>query len=137
MTVMNIPSIQSELIIAERDILARVAPGGPIKDVLSDIILLVEKPANGELLASVLLLSEDGKSLREGAAPSLPSEYNAEIDGIPVGHGIGSCGTAAFSGEAVMVSNIDTDPLWADFRELALGHCLRACWSMPIKAAAF
>ncbi|MGF9567577.1 GAF domain-containing protein [Neorhizobium sp. JUb45] len=135
MTVMNIPSIQSELIIAERDILARVALGGPIKDVLSDIILLVEKPANGELLASVLLLSEDGKSLLEGAAPSLPSEYNAAIDGIPVGHGIGSCGTAAFSGEAVMVSDIDTDPLWADFRELALGHGLRACWSMPIKAA--
>ena len=135
MTLMNIPSIQSELIIAERDILTRVALGGPIKDVLRDIILLVEKPAGGELLASVLLMSEDGKSLHEGAAPSLPPDYNAAIDGIPVGHGVGSCGTAAFSGEPVMVADIDTDPLWADFRELASGHGLRACWSMPIKAA--
>jgi len=134
-TLMNIPSIQSELIIAERDILTRVALGGPIKEVLRDIILLVEKPAGGELLASVLLISEDGKSLCEGAAPSLPPEYNAAIDGIPVGHGIGSCGTAAFSGEPVMVADIGTDPLWADFRELANEHGLRACWSMPIKAA--
>ncbi|WP_186458400.1 sensor histidine kinase [Neorhizobium alkalisoli] len=132
---MNIPSIQSELIIAERDILARVALGGPIKEVLRDIILLVEKPAEGELLASVLLMSEDGRSLHEGAAPSLAPEYNAAIDGIPVGHGIGSCGTAALSGEAVMVADIDTDPLWADFRELAAAHGLKACWSMPIKAA--
>jgi GAF domain-containing protein len=30
------------------------------------------------------------------------------------------------------VSDIATDPLWADFKDLALGHGLRACWSIPI-----
>lgn len=135
MTYISNPSVSSDLIIAERDILTRVALGGPLKDVLKDIILLVEKPANGELLASILLTTEDGKNLVEGAAPSLPAEYNAAVDGIPVAIGVGSCGTAAFTGEQVMVSDIATDPLWADYRDIALTHDLRACWSMPIRAA--
>jgi two-component sensor histidine kinase len=135
MTCINNPSVSSDLIIAERDILARVALGGPLKDVLNDIILLVEKPANGELLASILLTTEDGKILVEGAAPSLPAEYNAAVDGIPVAIGVGSCGTAAFTGEQVMVSDIAVDPLWINYRDIALKHGLRACWSMPIRAA--
>lgn len=134
LTYLNIPSVSSELLVAERDILTRVAAGGALPDVLRDIILMVEQPSNGEMLASILLTSEDGKRLVEGAAPSLPQEYNDAINGIPVGHGIGSCGTAASTGSPVMVSNIATDPLWKDFKDLALGHDLRACWSMPILA---
>src|ERR1700761_7648888 len=135
LTYINIPSVSSDLLVAEREILTRVAAGGSLKDVMRDIILMVEKPANGEMLASILILSEDGKRLTEGAAPSLPPDYNAAIDGIAVGYGVGSCGTAASSGNPVIVSNIATDPLWADFRDLALQHHLRACWSMPIRAA--
>src|SRR6201996_5182822 len=131
----NIPSVSSDLLIAEREILTRVAAGGSLKDVMRDIILMVEKPTNGEMLASILIVSEDGRRLVEGAAPSLPSDYNAAIDGIAIGHGVGSCGTAAATGDPVIVTDIATDPLWADFRELALGHDLRACWSMPIRAA--
>ena len=96
---------------------------------------MVEKPSSGEMLASILFTSEDGKSLLEGAAPSLPPEYNAAIHGIPVGQGVGSCGTAAFLGVPVIVTDIATDPLWKDFKELAMKHDLRACWSMPIRAA--
>jgi len=125
----------SDLIEVEREILTRVAIGGPLNEVLRDIILTVEKPSGGEMLASVLLTSEDGTTLYEGAAPSLPAEYNAAIDGIGVAMGIGSCGTAAFTGEPVIVSDIATDPLWADYKDLALGHGLQACWSMPIKAS--
>jgi two-component sensor histidine kinase len=134
-TYINIPSVSSDLLVAEREILTRVAAGGSLKDVMRDIILMVEKPANGEMLASILILSEDGKHLVEGAAPSLPDDYNSAIDGIAVGYGVGSCGTAASTGEPVIVSDIATDPLWADFRDLALAHDLRACWSMPIRAA--
>ena len=83
----------------------------------------------------MLILSEDGKHLRHGAAPSLPAAYNDAIDGIAIGEGIGSCGTAARRAAPVYASDIDTDPLWRDFRELALGHQLRACWSTPILAA--
>ena len=135
LTYINIPSVSSDLLVAEREILTRVAAGGSLREIMRDIILMVEKPSNGEMLASILILSEDGKQLLEGAAPSLPPDYNAAIDGIAVGYGVGSCGTAASTGTPVIVSNIATDPLWADFRELALKHQLQACWSMPIHAA--
>jgi two-component sensor histidine kinase len=135
MNYINKPSMSSDLLVAERDILTRVAAGGPLSEVLRDLILMVEKPSNGEMLASILFTSEDGKRLLEGAAPSLPPEYNAAIHGIPVGRGVGSCGTAAFTASPVIVSDIATDLLWKDFRDLALGHGLRACWSMPILAA--
>src|SRR5439155_6187900 len=70
--------------------------------------------------------------LRHGGAPNLPKAYTEAIDGAFIGPSVGSCGTAAYRGEQVIVSDIATDPLWADFRELALAHSLRACWSTPI-----
>jgi two-component sensor histidine kinase len=135
MTFISTPFASSDLLVAERDILARVAVGGNLSTVLRDIILLIEKPSHGEMLASILLTSEDGQNLIEGAAPSLPPEYNAAVDGIPVAIGVGSCGTAAFTGQPVMVTDIATDPNWADYRDIALKHGLQACWSMPIVAA--
>ena len=87
-----------------------------------------------ELLTSILLLDEDGEHLRHGAAPSLPAAYCEAIDGIAIGPEVGSCGTAAFVGHSIYVTDIASDPLWANFRDLALSHGLRACWSTPIQA---
>lgn len=84
------------------------------------------------MLCSVLLLDADGVHLRHGAGPSLPAAYNLAIDGVAIGPEVGSCGTAAFRREPVIVEDIENDPLWADHRELALRHGLRACWSTPI-----
>ncbi|MCE4226227.1 GAF domain-containing protein [Methylobacterium sp. C25] len=128
-------SVSSDLLTAEREILTRVAAGGALTDVMRDIILMIEAPSHGEMLASILVTSENGKQLFEGAAPSLPAEYNAAVHGIPVALGVGSCGTAAFTGEPVIATDIATNPHWADYREIALAHGLRACWSMPILAA--
>jgi two-component sensor histidine kinase len=86
------------------------------------------------MLASVLLMDADGKHLKHGAAPSLPDDYNRAIDGIGIGPSVGSCGTAAFRNEPVYVANIGTDPLWADFKNLAATHGLKACWSTPIRS---
>jgi PAS domain S-box-containing protein len=83
-------------------------------------------------LASILLLDEDGIHLRHGAAPSLPRAYSNAIDGAAIGPKAGSCGTAAYRGTPVIVSDISTDPLWEDFRDLAARHGLCACWSTPI-----
>jgi two-component sensor histidine kinase len=134
-TILDDAANTSQLVESERALLARVAHGGQLQEVLRDIVLSVEKASNGEMLASILCLSDDGQHLLEGAAPSLPAAYNAAIHGITIGQGVGSCGTAAFTGEPVYVSDIANDPLWANFRELALSHGLKACWSMPIKAA--
>lgn len=82
------------------------------------------------MLASVLTI-EDGQ-LRHMAAPSLPPAWCAAIDNFPIGPQAGSCGTAAFRGERVIVTDIAVDPLWDLYRAVALPHGLRACWSQPI-----
>jgi GAF domain-containing protein len=89
--------------------------------------------SDSEILTSVLLLSADGKRLTHGAAPSLPQAYREAIDGSEIGPTAGSCGTAAYLGRPVYVTDIATDPLWAAYRDLALPHGLRSCWSTPIR----
>jgi two-component sensor histidine kinase len=123
----------TELLESERNILQRIAAGAPLDSVLEDLIRVVERPSGGEMLGSILLLSEDGKHLLHGAAPSLPCEYSAAIHGTEIGPRVGSCGTAAFTGKPVYVTDISNDPLWTNFRTLALKHGLRACWSTPIR----
>lgn len=123
----------NELVIeGQKKALELAVHGAPLHDVLDAIVRTVESQSTSEVLGSVLLLDADGEHLRHGAAPSLPAEYSAAIDGISTGPGIGSCGTAAFTAKTVVVTDIQTDPLWKDFKELAGKHGLRACWSTPI-----
>jgi len=111
--------------------LQMIAGGKPMKDTLEVLLdgLEAESP---EMLVSILLLDADGAHLRHGAAPSLPAEYIQAIDGAAIGPKAGSCGTAAFRGSPVFVSDISDDPLWTDYKHLALPHGLRSCWSTPI-----
>ena len=92
---------------------------------------LVESQITG-ISGSVLLLDKDGVHLRHGAAPSLSKAYTTAIDGVRIGPKVGSCGTAVYRRETVVVSDIMRDPLWEDFRELAAAHGHRSCWSTPI-----
>lgn len=102
----------------------------PLEETLSELIRIVETTSRTGVLGSILLL--DGRHLRHGAAPSLPQAYCEAIDGAEIGPVAGSCGTAAFRGRPVFVSNIATDRLWAEYKAIALPHGLRACWSTPI-----
>jgi len=125
-----------QLLATHRDILARVAQGEPLSHTLELLVAAIEDSAEGTgARASILLLSEDGRRLEHGAAPSLPADYNAAIDGIELGEAAGSCGTAAHRAMPVIVSDTLSDPLWAAFRPLAVRYGLRACWSTPILAA--
>ena len=119
------------LLDSQNNILEMIATGIPLGDILVTVARFVETQSPGAL-CSIFLLERDGKSLRAGAAPSLPESYNREVTRVPVGPSVGSCGTAAFRREMVVVEDIARDPLWADFRALALSHDLRACWSTPI-----
>jgi NO-binding membrane sensor protein with MHYT domain/signal transduction histidine kinase len=123
---------QNELLLAgEKRLLEMIARGDSSTVILDSLCRLVEELTDGPL-SSILLLDPSVGCLRHGAAPSLPAPYVEAIDGIAIGPSVGSCGTAAYRGEAVIVSDIATDPLWTDFRDLALGCGLRACWSTPI-----
>ena len=103
-----------------------------LEETLGELIGIVESTSRTGVLGSILLLDEDGKHLRHGAAPNLPGAYCAAIDGAEIGPCVGSCGTAAYTATPVFVADIATDPLWVDFRDLAKTHGLRACWSIPI-----
>ncbi len=126
---------RAEAILAgERAVLELIASGVSLPDVLTALCRVVEAQFDG-LLCSVLLIDADGLHLRHAAAPSLPEAYNRAIDGVAVAPRGGSCGTAAYRRAAVIVPDIERDPLWADYRELALRHGLRACWSTPVIGA--
>jgi GAF domain-containing protein len=105
----------------------------PLDALLDSLVRAIESLSVG-MLGSVLLVSKDGRRLTHGAAPSLPRAYCAAIEGLPIGPRAGSCGTAAHTGEMVVVEDIATDPVWRDYRKVALAHRLRACWSSPILA---
>ncbi len=113
---------------------AELARGDSLHDVLARLMHTVEAACGQDVLASVLLLSPDGEHLLHGAAPSLPAAYNDAINGIAIGPSVGSCGTAAYARHPIYVTDIATDPLWSNFRDLALSHGLRACWSTPIES---
>jgi GAF domain-containing protein len=107
--------------------------GDRLEEVLGRHLLTVERNFDGELVTSILLLSLDGKRLSHGAAPSLPKSYCDALDGAEIGPAAGSCGTAAYLGRPVYVTDIATDPLWADYRHFALPHGFQSCWSTPIR----
>ncbi|HET7892344.1 MAG TPA: PAS domain-containing protein [Candidatus Sulfotelmatobacter sp.] len=112
-------------------ILEMIARDAPLAEILEKLVRLVEAQFTG-LLCSVLILDEDGKHLRHSAAPNLPKAYSEAIDGLCVGPNAGSCGTAIYLRELVVVTDILEDPLWTSYRNVAEPHGLRACWSTPI-----
>jgi len=112
-------------------VLEDLTKGLPLREILTEIVLHIEEENKGPI-ASVLLLDKEAGRLLLGAAPSLPKFYNDTIHGMPIGQGIGSCGTAAFTGKRVVVENIQTHPFWEAFRDLAMRARVAACWSEPI-----
>ena len=117
----------------EKQVPAELATGATLRQILTGHLRAVEAMADGELLTSVLLLDAESGRVWHGAAPSLPPEYCESIDGSEIGPNAGSCGTAAYFGKPVYVSDIAQDALWRDYAHLALPHGLRSCWSTPIR----
>ncbi len=122
----------TEMLTGQTHILEMAATEGSVGEVLDALCMLVERQEPG-LISSVLLL--DGDRLRDGAGPSLPAPYRRAIDGVTIGPDVGSCGTAAFTRQPVVVHAIASDPRWVAYREVALRHGLLACWSAPILTA--
>src|SRR5882672_5502447 len=117
----------------ESRILEMIARDAPLEEILENLVRVVEAQFAG-LLCSVLLLDDDGQHVRHGAAPSLPKAYTKAIDGLCIGPKAGSCGTAMYRREPVIVTDILQDPLWEPYRAVAEPYGLRACWSTPILA---
>jgi GAF domain-containing protein len=116
----------------QTSVMERLAAGATLPAVLDSIVLALED-LMPESRCSILLLDDIGM-LRNGSAPSLPPAYSDAIDGLVPGPSAGSCGTAVHLGAPVIAVDIETDPRWASFRDLARPHGLRACWSSPIRS---
>lgn len=121
---------ERSLLESHQNLLELAARGAQLDSILHEATRIVERRSPDYAACSVLLLR--GQTLHLGAAPSLPDSYNEAIEGIQIGDGEGSCGTAASTRKVVIAEDIKTDPRWTDFRELASAHGLAACWSVPI-----
>src|SRR6267378_2119412 len=119
------------LLAGENQILEMVATGKPLGVILDGLCRLVDK-LSSDSLHSILLFDPNGNCLRRGAGPRFPEAFLAAVDGIEIGPCVGSCGTAAYRKEQVIVSDIETSPLWTNYLELARAYGLRAGWSTPI-----
>ena len=116
---------------ARTAVLERIAKDTPLNEVLEEITHFVEIEIQGGV-CSILLLDKEGKHLLHGAAPSLPQFFLDAIHDLEIGPGVGSCGTAAYTGKRVIVEDLRTHPYWKSAFELALKAGLAACWSEPI-----
>ena len=122
----------AQLRILQQEMLEAMASGVALPQIMRLMCERTEAMAPS-VICSVLSVDQEGR-LKHVASPSLPENYSRAIDGVSIGPKAGSCGTAAYRGEPVEVTDIDADPLWADYKHLALPLGLRGCWSSPIKS---
>ena len=115
------------------DVPAEFKRGDSLEDVLNRHLMTVEQMGGDDVFTCILLLSPDGRRLSVGAAPSIPASYCHAGDIFEIGLSHGSCAAAAYLGRPVYSVDIETDPIWADFRDVALQHGYRSCWSTPIR----
>ncbi|WP_226678116.1 bifunctional diguanylate cyclase/phosphodiesterase [Mesobacillus jeotgali] len=119
------------LVSGQNRILKMMAKGAGFQEVLDEIVFFIENFTDGAH-CSILIADQERRKLHHGSSPHLPPVYNAAVDGMPIGPTAGSCGTAAFFEKSVVVTDIENDPLWEHYRELALPYDLKACWSSPV-----
>ena len=122
---------EEALRVGQGKVLEMIATGAPLEEVLTSLIRVIESQSDG-MIGSILLLGEDGVHVRGVFEPALPDSYCKALIGAPIGPRTGSCGTAMYRRERVIVTDILQDPLWQDYRDFAAQYGLRACWSTPI-----
>src|SRR5712692_4928803 len=119
------------LLAAEKRTLEMIASGACLADILERLCETIDAQASN-VKSAVMLMDADGMHLRTAAGPRLAKGWIEAITPLEIGPTVGSCVSAAFLKHRVIVSDIATDPLWVDYRELALSYGLRAAWSQPL-----
>jgi PAS domain S-box-containing protein len=124
---------QAEYLMAgQAAVLELMVKGAPLTQVLEALCDVVDQQATERRNACILLTQEDGVNLRPVAGRHLPVEWLSSVDPWPIGPESGSCGTAAYRREPVVVLDVLRDPLWVGLKERAAKFGFRSCWSTPI-----
>jgi formate hydrogenlyase transcriptional activator len=108
-----------------------IAGGAPLTDILRNLCDTIDAQASN-IISAAMLMGPDGKRLWPLPGRRVPKGWVEAITPVIIGPLVGSCGTAAFLKQRVITSDIATEPLWSDYRDLALSHGLRASWSQPL-----
>jgi formate hydrogenlyase transcriptional activator len=119
------------LLAAEKRTLEMIASGAPLADILESLCDTIDAQSP-KIISTAMLMDPDGKRLWPIAGRRIAKSWIEAITPLTIGADVGSCGTAAALKRRVVVSDIAADPLWADYRELALANGLRAAWSQPV-----
>lgn len=122
---------RERLALKEQQIMEHLLSETDLEATLDEVVAMIEAE-DEQVMGSILLHEEIRGVLRHGAAHRLPKAFARAVDGEPIGPQAGSCGTAIFRKAEVIVTDIVEDPLWENYRGLALQHGLRACWSVPV-----
>jgi PAS domain S-box-containing protein len=116
----------------QRDILRAMVAGEPLSSILERLTQAVERRAERPVIATLLLVSADGRRLIPAAGRNAPPAWTKLLENLEIGPDVGSCGTAAFTRQRTIARDISTDPRWALLSQQAAEFGLRACWSTPI-----
>ncbi|MFC0574716.1 putative bifunctional diguanylate cyclase/phosphodiesterase [Paraburkholderia solisilvae] len=127
------PAVAAQVLESERAVLRLLTRSAPLPELLAEVCRRAESLLGDGAACSVLVLDTDGRHARVGAAPSLPAAFHAGLRDFEIGPRAGSCGTAMYERRMVVAEDIESDPLWADHRHLAVPFGLRACWSIPFE----
>jgi PAS domain S-box-containing protein len=126
---------RAEILLAgEKRSFEMIATGQPLATILDSLCQTLAVLSDASFV-SIMLLDEDGANLRPGGGHKIPDGFNETVGEIPLGPQSGSCGTAAFLQEPVLVDDVETDPLWSGIRDLAERFKIKACWSTPVVSA--
>jgi len=103
----------------------------PLSKITDELLIGIES-IFPEMYCSILEVDEAQEKIYHLSAPRLPVDYCNAINGCQIGPKAGSCGTAAYHREQVIVSDIANSPLWADYKQYIIPHGFKACWSTPV-----
>lgn len=105
-----------------------------LNEIIDDAILKMESIIPG-MFCSVLIVTENGKSLTNFSGPSISKNYQAAIDGIEIAIGSDAGAITIFSDKNNITPNIQKDPNWRIFKEIAKKEGFVSCWSFPITSS--
>jgi diguanylate cyclase (GGDEF)-like protein/PAS domain S-box-containing protein len=102
-----------------------------LPEILDAVVRKVES-LNSGAWCSILLLDDESRQLRLGAAPSLPPVYRQYLNGLRLEESLGCCSAAALTGKTVMTDDILAEPGCSKLHGPASEAGLVSWWSTPL-----